>query len=93
MRSFPAPSILSCLVLALTLVSCQEMYPEKLFLSKLLKSGNLTAARDAALVKWNQDSLDGIPTYSGYLTVNETTNSNLFFWFVPAIVSFHFIIS
>ena len=38
------------------------------------------------------DPLDGIgvlpfESYAGYITTNESTNSNIFFWFFPAIVS------
>lgn len=60
---------------------------QKLMLSKFLTSGKLQEAKDAALVSWKSESLDGVPSYSGYLTVNETTNSNMFFWFIPSVVN------
>lgn len=53
-----------------------------LFLTPYLKAGEIEKARDLSLV----GPLSGanVKSYSGYLTVNETYNSNLFFWFFPA---------
>ncbi len=32
------------------------------------------------------EKLAGVTSYSGFLTVNETYNGNMFFWFFPAQV-------
>ncbi|XP_064410934.1 probable serine carboxypeptidase CPVL isoform X2 [Latimeria chalumnae] len=55
-----------------------------LFLTPYLKAGEVEKARELSLV----GPLPGanVKSYSGYLTVNETHNSNLFFWFFPAQV-------
>ena len=52
-------------------------------------SGDYKTAQHLANVT---DPLDGIgvlpfESYAGYITTNESTNSNIFFWFFPAIVS------
>ncbi|XP_072139294.1 probable serine carboxypeptidase CPVL isoform X1 [Mobula birostris] len=53
-----------------------------LFLTPYLESGQIEKARELSLV----GPLGGpmVKSYSGYLTVNKTCNSNLFFWFFPA---------
>lgn len=59
---------------------------EPLFLSPLIKAGKLEEARSKARV----DGLPNAPqieSYSGYLTVNEEFNSNIFFWFFPSKVN------
>jgi len=79
--------MLAVFLASVQLAVCDDKPLEGLFLTKLIEAGNISEAQNAARVHWNRDSLDDIPTYTGYLTVNETTNSNLFFWFIPAIVS------
>lgn len=56
-----------------------------LFLTKFIQDGRLHEAKQLAKV----GVLNGanVPSYSGFLTVNKTTESNLFFWFFPALVS------
>ncbi|XP_073532668.1 probable serine carboxypeptidase CPVL isoform X2 [Phyllobates terribilis] len=56
-----------------------------LFLTPYLDSGKIDEARELSLV----GKLPGanVKSYSGYLTVNKTFDSNLFFWFVPAQLS------
>nr|XP_015212615.1 PREDICTED: probable serine carboxypeptidase CPVL isoform X2 [Lepisosteus oculatus] len=58
---------------------------QPLFLTPYLEAGNIDEARTLSLV----GPLPGtnVKSYSGYLTVNKTYNSNLFFWFFPAKVS------
>ncbi|KAI5106124.1 putative serine carboxypeptidase CPVL precursor, partial [Silurus meridionalis] len=53
-----------------------------LFLSPYLEQGKIDEARKLSLV----GPLPGanVKSYSGYLTVNKSYNSNLFFWFFPA---------
>lgn len=57
---------------------------QPLFLTPFLKNGEPQKAHDLSLVT----SLPGwtMKSYSGFITVNETYNSNLFFWFFPAQV-------
>ncbi|XP_037029414.1 probable serine carboxypeptidase CPVL isoform X2 [Bradysia coprophila] len=60
---------------------------EALFLTPLIASGNISLARNLSLVLPLPNSSPDIPSrssYSGLITVNETNNSNLFFWFFPA---------
>eukprot|EP00062_Callorhinchus_milii_P015095 gi/632964986/ref/XP_007898667.1/ PREDICTED: probable serine carboxypeptidase CPVL [Callorhinchus milii] len=53
-----------------------------LMLTPYLEAGEIEKARELSLV----GPLEGpvVKSYSGYLTVNKTCNSNLFFWFFPA---------
>ncbi|XP_041041021.1 probable serine carboxypeptidase CPVL isoform X2 [Carcharodon carcharias] len=53
-----------------------------LFLTPYLESGEIEKARELSLV----GPLEGpaVKSYSGFLTVNKSYNSNLFFWFFPA---------
>ncbi|XP_065333425.1 venom serine carboxypeptidase [Cloeon dipterum] len=56
---------------------------EPLFLSPLIKSGKIEDARNKALVPPLKGA-ESVVSYSGYLTVDEAFNSNMFFWFFPA---------
>ncbi|XP_013864126.1 putative serine carboxypeptidase CPVL, partial [Austrofundulus limnaeus] len=55
-----------------------------LFLTPYLEKGAIDEARKLSLV----GNLPGanVKSYSGYLTVNKQFNSNLFFWFFPALM-------
>lgn len=55
-------------------------------LSSLLKANQIDKARDSALVT-NLPNAPNITSYAGYININETTKSNLFFWFFPSEVS------
>jgi len=58
---------------------------DPLFLTPMLRAGKIDEARKLAKV----DGLPGIPgldSFSGFMTVNKTDNSNMFFWFFPATV-------
>ena len=55
---------------------------EPLFLTPYIESGQIDQARNLSLVDLKPDY--SYPSYSGYLTVNKTHESNLFFWFFPA---------
>uniref|UniRef100_A0A8D0B6T3 Probable serine carboxypeptidase CPVL n=2 Tax=Salvator merianae TaxID=96440 RepID=A0A8D0B6T3_SALMN len=57
---------------------------QPLFLTPYIESGRTEEGRQLSLV----GPLPGanVKSYSGYLTVNKTHNSNLFFWFFPAQV-------
>ncbi|XP_014486300.1 PREDICTED: venom serine carboxypeptidase [Dinoponera quadriceps] len=54
-----------------------------LFLTPLIESGKIEEAREKAVVQHKE--MGDISSYSGYLTVNKAYNSNLFFWFFPAM--------
>ncbi|XP_065202375.1 venom serine carboxypeptidase-like [Planococcus citri] len=63
--------------------SVSEYKPSKkcgdpLILTPLIKKGEINLAREKSYVK---PLLPNIFSHSGFLTVNESTNSNLFFWF------------
>lgn len=59
---------------------------EPLFLTPYIESGNIEVGKNLSRV----GPLEGttVVSYSGYLTVNPTYNSNMFFWFFEALVSF-----
>lgn len=72
--------------LALVLSSCSLHYAgcqlePPLFLTPLIKSGLISEAQNSARV---HNFLPGSISYSGFITVNEEYNSNLFFWYFPA---------
>lgn len=56
-----------------------------LFLTPYLEKGAIDEARKLSLV----EDLPGanVKSYAGYLTVNKKYNSNLFFWFFPALMA------
>jgi len=73
------------LILCLS-VTFHRSQSAQLFLSPLIKAGNISEAQSLSEVK------DLIPnytvkSYSGFITVNEAYNTNLFFWYFPAVVS------
>lgn len=61
------------------------LYGEPLYLTPYIKSGKIADARHLSLVQGLPDT-PPIMSYSGFFTVNETYDSNIFFWFVPALV-------
>jgi len=55
----------------------------------LIEAGDIDAAQDAARVSDPLPGLSGSDqpeSYSGYITVDEDTDSHIFFWFFPATV-------
>uniref|UniRef100_A0A182XYY3 Carboxypeptidase n=1 Tax=Anopheles stephensi TaxID=30069 RepID=A0A182XYY3_ANOST len=56
---------------------------EPLFLTPFIANNSIAAGRDAARVNHSAIPAD-VESYSGYLTVDEATNSNLFFWYFAA---------
>lgn len=58
---------------------------ERLILTSYIEKGNLEEARERSFVELD-DVSDTMPSYSGFLTVDERFNSNLFFWYFPAQV-------
>ncbi|CAG7649046.1 unnamed protein product [Allacma fusca] len=76
------------LLLAVLLSSATAV--EELILTPLIREGNLAQAKERATdnIKLShiKSSLNKpMTSYSGYLTVNEAYNSNIFFWLFPAI--------
>jgi len=59
---------------------------QPLILTPFLESGQVEKARELSMVKnlSTSSSSARIETYSGFLTVNKTYDSNLFFWYAPA---------
>jgi vitellogenic carboxypeptidase-like protein len=55
---------------------------EPLFLTPYINASQIDQARNLSRVDLKPDY--SFPSYSGYLTVNEIHQSNLFFWFFPA---------
>ncbi|XP_046961869.1 venom serine carboxypeptidase-like [Vanessa cardui] len=52
-----------------------------LILTPFIEKGQIEEARNASIV--NSDIFLGYQSYSGFLTVNKTYNSNIFFWYFP----------
>lgn len=59
---------------------------EPLFLTPLIKANKIKEAQAASFVN-DTEVLQFAESYSGYLTVNETCDSNLFFWYFKAKVN------
>lgn len=55
---------------------------QPLILTPLIKAGKIDEAQSASKVMLND--AQNIESYSGFLTVNEEFNSNMFFWFFPS---------
>ncbi|XP_068614395.1 probable serine carboxypeptidase CPVL [Brachionichthys hirsutus] len=64
-------------------VFCQTSAGSPLFLTPLVEKGAIDEAKKLSRV----GELPGasVKSYAGYLTVNKQYNSNLFFWFFPAL--------
>ncbi|CAH2104268.1 unnamed protein product [Euphydryas editha] len=52
-----------------------------LILTPYIEKGQLDEARNASVV--NSKVFLGVNSYSGFITVNKTYNSNIFFWYFP----------
>lgn len=72
----------SLLVLMAVLGAVQCDY---LSLTNYIDLGWTSAAKTASRVWTGDVAALGIESYSGYFTVNKTYNSNLFFWYFPAL--------
>ena len=62
-----------------------------MYLTPYINSGDIDTARKLSLVSGQLKGIkpDEQPeSYSGFLTVKNDTNSNMFFWFIPATVIF-----
>ncbi|KAH6930251.1 hypothetical protein HPB50_012263 [Hyalomma asiaticum] len=88
MKAAPGQKELLALLALLLLpgVTIEGVDGDPLYLTPLINSGQLNEARSRSQTgRIGGDELEYILGYSGYLTVNEEFNSNLFFWFVPAM--------
>ncbi|XP_060052016.1 probable serine carboxypeptidase CPVL isoform X1 [Erinaceus europaeus] len=65
-------------------VPCEGDAGHPLFLTPYIDAGKVTEGRQLSLVAPFPGS--NVKSYAGYITVNKTYNSNLFFWFFPAQV-------
>ncbi|KAL6429953.1 hypothetical protein ACFW04_007644 [Cataglyphis niger] len=54
-----------------------------LYLTPLIENGKIEEARAKAIVQHKE--MGDVSSYSGYFTVDKEYNSNLFFWFFPAM--------
>ena len=68
------------------LVKDVENNNDFLVLTSLIESGQIGEAREKAYVRHQEFS--PVKSYAGHFTVNKTYNSNLFFWYFPAVVLF-----
>ncbi|XP_029781649.1 probable serine carboxypeptidase CPVL [Suricata suricatta] len=57
-----------------------------LFLTPYTEAGKLEEGRELVFSFWFPFPGSNVKSYAGYITVNKTYNSNLFFWFFPAQV-------
>lgn len=74
---------LICSVLAVPEAESSDDSP--LLLTPYIENGKLSEGRKRSEVTLPE--LDShLKSYSGFLTINKTTNSNSFFWFFPAKV-------
>jgi vitellogenic carboxypeptidase-like protein len=55
---------------------------DPLFLTPYIEKGDLEHGRELARVKLNGTDIN---SYAGFLTVNKTYNSNMYFWFFPSL--------
>lgn len=60
-----------------------------LFLTPYIQQGKIQEGRILSQVKGLPGAAAGVESYSGFLTVNSKYNSNMFFWFFPALVRKH----
>lgn len=58
-----------------------------LYLTPYIENGQAALGKSKAVVEYPPLVSNGIKSYSGYLTVNKTCSSNLFFWYFPAKVN------
>ncbi|CAG9566580.1 unnamed protein product [Danaus chrysippus] len=69
------------LIITLTAVADAVQIDTPLFLTAFIKENKTEEARNASLV--NADEFLNITSYSGFLTVDDKYDSNLFFWYFP----------
>ncbi|XP_046664893.1 venom serine carboxypeptidase-like [Homalodisca vitripennis] len=70
-----------CIILVSFSLGSTQDPGQPLYLTPYIETGRIQEARAAAKVDF---LLEGLVSYSGYLTVDKELNSNLFFWFFPS---------
>ena len=75
----------------LTVINMDLNAEDPLFLSPLIKQNKLDEARAAASV--HLPKAPSLESYTGFLTVNQEYQSNLFFWFFPNVRSIFILFS
>eukprot|EP00095_Tigriopus_kingsejongensis_P005174 maker-scaffold237_size242172-snap-gene-1.29 protein:Tk05174 transcript:maker-scaffold237_size242172-snap-gene-1.29-mRNA-1 annotation:"serine carboxypeptidase" len=68
------------------IIPAQGDVGEPLYLTPYIQSGDIATGKSLSQVTDPLPGVEsaGIDSYAGFLTVNEATNSNMFFWFFPA---------
>ena len=61
---------------------------EPLYLTPYIQSGDVELGRELARVVEPMEGIEvaELESYSGFITTNASTESNMFFWFFPATV-------
>jgi len=77
---------LVCILHIFTKCASISTINSELLLTPLIEAGNISKAQKLARVN-NLLPNDHVSSYSGFITVNKMYNTNLFFWYFPAIVS------
>lgn len=85
MMSFGIALVLTCCAVSIYAEQLNDGDPtgQPLYLTPLIKAGKIAKAREAAKVPLTVEGKQ-VESYAGFLTVNSTYNSNLYFWFFPA---------
>ncbi len=78
--SFSAVIFIQIVITLSSNMSCDQ-----LILTPYIESNRMSEIRKLSAVQ-NLPNAPKLESYSGYLTVNKQYNSNLFFWFFPAMV-------
>lgn len=78
---------LTIIIVGVQCTNCNQEPNEPLILSPYIKNCQFAKAKELAAVKYPDLVSKGVKSYSGFLTVNKTCNSNLFFWFFLAKVN------
>ncbi len=78
--SFSAVIFIQIVITISSNLSCDQ-----LILTQYVESNRISEARKLSAVQYLPNA-PKLESYSGYLTVNKQYNSNLFFWFFPAMV-------
>ncbi|GIX94952.1 probable serine carboxypeptidase CPVL [Caerostris extrusa] len=88
MTVFNYVAIFLCCVFANKIEAKPADFGEPLFLTPYIRSGNIKKAKDLSRVG-KLPNAPQITSYSGFFTVNQKYNNNIFFWFFPALDNNH----
>lgn len=76
--------LLTVFISAVNCFFTQPISGSPLYLTSYIERGAIAEGKNLAKVNYPDLTAKGISSYSGFLTVNKTYNSNLFFWFFQA---------